>query len=70
MEYKYKLEKGLNKIIIIIKEEILYLNCMFSKYSSLKNIEGLKYFDTKKFNNLWGVFQFCESLSDIKPLEN
>jgi len=65
----YKLKKGENNIQIIIKNKITNLENMFSGCNSLKNIEGLKYFDTKYINNFSYMFYDCDSLSDIKPLE-
>ena len=43
---------------------------MFYKCSKLKNIEELKYLDTKEVNNFSYMFSECLSLSDIKSLEN
>ena len=40
---KYKLRKGENNIILIIKNKIDNLSNMFYKCKSLKNIDGLKY---------------------------
>ena len=71
LEYKYKLKEGENKIRFLIKDyEINNLEYMFYNCSSLKNIEGLKYFDVEKVNNFTHMFSGCESLSDITALEN
>jgi len=43
---------------------------MFYNCISLKNIEELKYLDTREINNFSYIFEYCESLSDIKGLEN
>ena len=47
LDYKYKLKKGENKITIIIKNKIINLEDMFYECKTLKNIEELKYLDTK-----------------------
>ena len=52
---KYKLRKGGNNIKIIIKNKITFLEYMFYKCKSLKNIKELEYLDTKDINN----FNFC-----------
>ena len=44
---KYKLKKGDNKITMIIKNRIKDLRHMFNKCYNLKNIEELKYLNTK-----------------------
>ena len=71
LDYKFKLCKGYN-VIFILKEknEISSLNYMFYKCTSLKNIEGLKYLNTKNITNFINVFNGCESLSELKGLEN
>ena len=67
---KYKLVKGENNIKIIIKNKITNLESMFAGCESLKNIEELKYLDTKDINNFSSMFSGCTSLSDIKGLLN
>ena len=67
---KYKLKKGENYIKIIIKNKITNLEYMFWDCNSLKNIEKLKYFDTKDIKNFKSIFFRCSSLSDIKKLQN
>ena len=66
--YNYKLGDGENKIQINIKNKIINLERMFFNCKSLKNIEGLKYLDTKEINNFSYMFGGCSSLSDLKPL--
>ena len=39
---------------------------MFYECRSLKNIEELKYLDTKEINNFSYMFSGCFNLSDIK----
>ena len=71
LDYKYELKKGNNKIIIKFNsDEIVNLEYMFCGCSSLKSIEGLKYFDTKNIKNFSFMFYGCKSLSNIKALEN
>jgi len=48
---KYKLKKGDNNIKIIIKNKIKDLRHMFNSCNNLKNIEGLKYLNTKYCTN-------------------
>ena len=36
----------------------------------MKEINELKYLDTKDINNFLYILSECSSLSDIKPLEN
>jgi len=66
---EYELRGGENKIEIKIKNKITNLEYMFYKCNSLKNIEELKYLDTKEINNFSYMFSHCYSLSDIKGLE-
>ena len=67
---EYELKEGENNIKIIIKKEIYNLEEMFSKCSSLINIDELKYLDTRKIKNFSYMFMECKSLTDIKSLEN
>ena len=67
---EYNLKKGVNSIEIIIINKLTNLEYMFEHAISLKNIEGLKYLNTKDVNNFSHMFDGCISLSDIKPLQN
>jgi len=67
---KYKLKAGENNIKIIIKNKIKNLEYMFYGCKPLKNIEELKYLDTKDINNFSYMFYDCLSLSDIKGIQN
>ena len=67
---KYELNKGENYIQIIIKNEISNLKAMFENCVTLKNIDELKYLDTKEITDFSCMFNGCSSLSDIKSLEN
>jgi len=67
---KYNLKKGVNKIQLIIFNKLTNLEGMFDGVCSLKNIEELKYLNTKEVNNFSSMFYGCSSLSDIKPLQN
>ena len=67
---QYKLKDGKNNIEIIIKNNIINLEYMFYECSTLKNIEGLKYLDTKEIQNFSGIFSGCSILSDLKPIEH
>ena len=66
---KYKLIKGENRIKMKIKNKITDLKYMFHKCNKLKNIDELKYLDTKYCNNFEGMFSGCSSLSDINALK-
>ena len=67
---KYKLEKGENKIELILKNKITNLENMFYECNCLKNIDGLKYIDTKDINNFEGMFYKCSLLSDVNGLKD
>ena len=67
---KYKLKEDNNNIKIIIKNKFIDLKNMFYECKSLKNIDELKYLDTKEINNFSYMSYKCSSLTDIKPLQN
>ena len=67
---KYNLKKGVNIIQLIILNKLTNLEGMFDCACTLKNIEELKYLNTKEVNNFSYMFLGCSSLSDIKPLQN
>ena len=52
-----------------IKNKIKDLENMFYECKNLKNIDELKYLNTKYCNNFEGMFCGCSSLRDIKGLE-
>ena len=66
---KYKLRKGENNIKMKVKNKITDLQYMFYECKNLKNIDELKYLNTKYCNNFGFMFSGCSSLSDIKGLE-
>ena len=66
---EYKLRKGENLIKMKIKNRIKYLGDMFYRCSTLKNVDELKYLNTKYCYNFEAMFYRCSSLSDIKALE-
>jgi len=67
---EYDLKKGVNNIQLIILNKLTNLKDMFDGACSLKNIEELKYLDTKDVNDFSCMFCECSSLLDIKPLQN
>ena len=67
---RHDLKKGENKIEILIINEITNLEYMFDGIEALKNLEELKYLDTKKITNFSNMFNNCISLSDLKPIQN
>ena len=70
IDYYYELKKGENNIQIKIKNKITNLEYMFYNCTCLKNIEELKYLDTKDINNFSYMFCKCHILSDINALQN
>ena len=66
---RYRLREGENKIKMKIKNRIKDLGNMFYVCNTLKNIDELKYLNTKYCNNYEGMFCGYSSLSDIKGLE-
>ena len=67
---KYKLKRGENNIQIIVKDKLINLKDMFNGCRTLKNIDELKYLDTKDITDFSYMFSGCSSLSNIKSLEN
>ena len=67
---KYYLKEGINNIQLLILNNLTNLEQMFYGACSLKNIDELKYLNTKEVNEFSWMFSGCSSLSDIKPLEN
>ena len=71
LEYKYKLKKGYNKVVIKLNsEEIDNLGYMFCGCSCLKTIDGLRYLDTKNIKDFSKMFYGCNLLKNINALEN
>ena len=67
---KYNLNIGTNNIKIIIKKKLTKLENMFEHCISLKNIDELKYLNTKDTTNFSCMFNDCGSLSNINALQN
>ena len=67
---KYDLKDGLNNIQLIMLNKLTNIEYMFKGANSLKNIEGLKYLDTKEVINFSDMFYGCKSLSNINVLKN
>ena len=53
---KYNLKEGINNIELIIINKLINLKDMFYKVTSLKNIDELKYLNTKEVNDFSGMF--------------
>ena len=62
------MKKGENNVKIILKNKIIILEDMFYECKSLKNIEELKYLDTKEIKDFSCIFWGCSSSSNIKGL--
>ena len=67
---KYNLKEGINNIELIIINNLINLRDMFYRVTSLKNIDELKYLNTKEVNDFSGMFCGCSSITDIKALQN
>ena len=63
----YKLKQGENIIQLIIESELIDLQNMFLNCNTLKNIDELKYLDTKEITNC--SYMFCRCYIFIKKLE-
>ena len=68
--YKYKLQIGINKIKINIKNQITNFSYMFSNCESLKSISSFINWDVSNGINFSGMFSNCSSLKDISPIKN
>ena len=66
---EYELKSGENVITLLIKNQLTYLNSMFSDCKNLKDISELKYLNVNEVNDFSYIFFGCSSLSDIKPLQ-
>ena len=62
--------KGENRIKLFIKNRLTNLSYMFYGCQSLKNIDELKYLDTKDVKNFSYLFWGCPLITDISPLGN
>ena len=70
LRYKYLLKEGENIIKMIINNHSdINLSHMFERCSSLKNIDDLKYLDTKDATDFSYMFSGCINLSDISSLK-
>ena len=66
----FPLKKGDNTITILIKNDITNLSNMFNSCNTLKNINQLRYLETKNVTDFSFMFWGCTSLNDIKPIQN
>ena len=69
LSYKYKLQKGINKIKITLKEEIKNLSYLFCECTSLIDIKALNKWNVSNVNNLTCLFYGCTSLKEISGLK-
>ena len=68
--YKYKLKEGINRIEIVLDENVTNFRAMFKYCTSLRDISPLKNWDVKNLTCLSCTFRGCTSLQDISPLKN
>ena len=68
--HKYKLNKGVNTIKFIFKEEITNYSYLFYECTSLSDVYILKDWDVSKGQNLNYLFYGCSSLKNIYGLKN
>ena len=68
--HKYKLNKGINKIKIIFKQELANLSYLFYECTSLSDISALSKWNVSKVTNLTGLFYGCTSLRSLWGLKN
>ena len=68
--YKYKLNKGQNKIKFVFREEPTNLSFLFCDCTSLSNISALAKWKVGKVTDFKFLFSGCLKLSDISALFN
>ena len=68
--YKYKLNKGKNKIKFVFREEPTNLSFLFCDCISLSNISALAKWKVGKVTDFRFLFSGCIKLSDISALSN
>ena len=68
--YKYKLKEGINRVEIVLDENVTNFRAMFKHCTSLIDISPLKNWDVKSITCLSCSFRGCTSLQDISPLKN
>ena len=64
------MKKGRNHVKIIIKNNLNNLESMFKDCLTLKNIDELKYLNTKYCTNFSYMFYKCKNISNFISLEN
>jgi len=67
---EYDLKEGINNIQMIILNILTNLEEMFSNCISLKNIDELKYLDTREVYSFRSMFVGCSSLTDVNALKD
>ena len=67
--YKYKLKEGINRIEIVLKENVTNFRALFKKCTSLIDISPLENWDVKDATCFSCSFRQCTSLQDISPLK-
>ena len=68
--YKYKLKEGINRIEIVLKENVTNFRALFKHCTSLIDISPLENWDVKDATCFSCSFRQCTSLQDILPLKN
>ena len=65
---QFLLQKGDNKITLLIKNNLTDLSFMFHSCNTLKNINELKFLNTSNVNNFSYLFFGCSSLTHINSI--
>ena len=65
---KFPLQKGENKITLLISNDLTNLSYMFYSCKTLQNINELKFLNTSKVTNFSNLFFGCSSLTHINSL--
>ena len=68
--YKYKLKEGINRVEIVLSEDVTNFRAMFKYCTSLIDISPLKNWDVTNLTCLSCSFRGCTSLQDLSPLKN
>jgi len=68
--YTYKLKEGINRIEIVLGDNVTNLRAMFKHCTSLIDISPLKNWNVSNITSLSCSFRGCTSLLDLSPITN